>query len=47
MIGMNQQSMNGINKHILLKNIIIHEPISRIELSHLTGPVSYTHIRAH
>lgn len=37
MIGMNQQSMNGINKHILLKNIIIHEPISRIELSHLTG----------
>lgn len=37
MIGMNQQNMNGINKYILLKNIIINEPISRIELSHLTG----------
>lgn len=37
MIGMNQQNMNGINKHVLLKNIIINEPISRIELSRLTG----------
>lgn len=37
MIGMNQQNMNGINKYILLKNIIINEPISRIELSHMTG----------
>lgn len=37
MIGMNQQNMNGINKYVLLKNIIINEPISRIELSHLTG----------
>lgn len=37
MIGMNHQNMNGINKYILLKNILIHEPISRIELSQLTG----------
>lgn len=37
MIGMNQQNMNGINKYVLLKNILIHEPISRIELSRLTG----------
>ena len=37
MVGMNQQNMNGINKYILLKNILINEPISRIELSHLTG----------
>lgn len=37
LIGMNQQNMNGLNKYILLKNIIIHEPISRIELSRLTG----------
>lgn len=34
---MNQQSMNGMNKYILLKNMIIHEPISRIELSRMTG----------
>lgn len=37
MIGINQQNMNETNKYLLLKNIIIKEPISRIELSRLTG----------
>ena len=37
MKAMNQQNMNGMNKYILLKNMIIYEPISRIELSRMTG----------
>jgi len=37
LIGINHQNMNETNKYVLLKSILTKAPISRVELSQLTG----------
>lgn len=37
MIGVNHQNMNETNKYVLLKSIVTQAPISRAELSQITG----------